>query len=155
MISLVRLNLFVCVFVALIAILPHHLRAEIDPSAAEEDPQSSPLSKQLEILTDDQTADEESYAATEWQRLVKSMCLNLIATNDDWFAQTDSALRRKCVSFLLGDGSESSQASASASASSRYNNGGNRQRRFFQINVGKTNKLKGESDSKGFKYGRK
>ena len=148
MISLVLLNLFVCVFVALIAILPHHLRAEIDPSAAEEDPQSSPLSKQLEILNDDQTtADEESYAASEWQRLVKSMCLNLIATNDDWFAQTDSALRHKCVSFLLGG--------AGSSDSSRYNNGGNRQRRFFQINVGKTNKLKGESDTKGFKYGRK
>lgn len=152
MISLVRLNLFVCMFVALIAILPHHLRAEIDPSAAEEDPQSSPLSKQLEILTDDQTADEESYAASEWQRLVKSMCLNLIATNDDWFAQTDSALRHKCVSFLLGDASSDS---SQASASSRYNNGGNRQRRFFQINVGKSNKLKGESDTKGFKYGRK
>lgn len=148
MISLARIHLYVCALVALIAITPHHqqVRAEIDPSAAEEDPQAY-SQQSLEVIADNQSSEEESETSAEWERLVKSMCLNLIATNDEWFAQNDRYLRHKCVNYLVD--------SPSSVRANNQNGNAYRQRRFFQINVGKTNALKSDSDAKGFKYGRK
>lgn len=105
-------------------------RAEIDPIASDELSSSSELYENSEART----------TAADWHRLVKSMCMSLIITNDHWLSSVDPTLYRKCLEYAL----ESNPSSS------------NRQRRFFQISVGKGG-LKGENvaDSKGFKYGRK
>lgn len=144
----IKLSLALCLLIGVIAMLPEKSLAEIDPSSGDDSSDSSYSSyssSSSNELDDDENNDDDQRYNSDWQRLIKSMCLNLISSNDKWFANTNSSLRRKCLAYLIsGRGSSSSQSSSS------------RQRRFFQIHVGKTNQLKSESDAKaGFKYGRK
>lgn len=145
----IKLSLALCLLIGVIAMLPEKSLAEIDPSSGDDSSDSSyssySSSSSNELDDEENNGDEQRYNS-DWQRLIKSMCLNLISSNDKWFASANSSLRRKCLAYLIGGrGSSSSQSSESS-----------RQRRFFQIHVGKTNQLKSESDAKaGFKYGRK